>query len=155
MWEGQVVGTPRGPTSAQFANTWSLLAKKYAGEKRIMFGLMNEPHVSQSLPVLCLPSHADSVTLICRRISTSTTSSCLCRRRSMLSEAQARGRSTSSFLAVTGHRLAASSRKTRLRSRQSPTQLAARISSSTTCTSVSFLACAVGYFDADSQIPQT
>lgn len=44
MWEGKVVGTPGGPTSAQFANTWSLLAKKYAGEKRIMFGLMNEPH---------------------------------------------------------------------------------------------------------------
>lgn len=28
----------------QFANVWSLLAKRYANQDRIIFGIMNEPH---------------------------------------------------------------------------------------------------------------
>ena len=41
-----------GPSSAQFAALWGALAKKYAGEKKIMFGLMNEP-VSGLLSLSC------------------------------------------------------------------------------------------------------
>ncbi|KAI3326244.1 glycoside hydrolase family 5 protein [Xylariaceae sp. AK1471] len=42
-WNGQIIGQG-GPTDAQFASLWSQLAKKYASEPKIMFGLMNEPH---------------------------------------------------------------------------------------------------------------
>ncbi|KAH8916030.1 glycoside hydrolase family 5 protein [Atractiella rhizophila] len=33
-----------GPTDAQFVDLWKRLAKKYGGSKRVIFGLMNEPH---------------------------------------------------------------------------------------------------------------
>ena len=42
-WNSGVVGAD-GPTSAQFASLWGSLAKKYASNPKIMFGLMNEPH---------------------------------------------------------------------------------------------------------------
>ncbi|KAL5465114.1 hypothetical protein PMIN06_000853 [Paraphaeosphaeria minitans] len=42
-WNGGIVGQG-GPTDAQFADVWSKLATKYASEKNIAFGLMNEPH---------------------------------------------------------------------------------------------------------------
>ncbi|KAF9697944.1 hypothetical protein EKO04_004232 [Ascochyta lentis] len=42
-WNGAIVGQG-GPTNAEFADVWSKLATKYASEKNIAFGLMNEPH---------------------------------------------------------------------------------------------------------------
>lgn len=42
-WNGAIVGQG-GPTNAQFADVWSKLASKYASQKNIAFGLMNEPH---------------------------------------------------------------------------------------------------------------
>ncbi|OAG10577.1 cellulase-domain-containing protein [Paraphaeosphaeria sporulosa] len=42
-WNGAIVGQG-GPTDAQFADVWSKLATKYASQKNIAFGLMNEPH---------------------------------------------------------------------------------------------------------------
>ena len=42
-WDGGVVGQG-GPSDAQFANLWSQLAKKYASNGNVVFGLMNEPH---------------------------------------------------------------------------------------------------------------
>lgn len=42
-WNGQIIGQG-GPTNAQFASVWSQLAEKYAGQSRIMFGIMNERH---------------------------------------------------------------------------------------------------------------
>ncbi|KAI1845099.1 hypothetical protein JX266_008646 [Neoarthrinium moseri] len=42
-WNGQIIGQG-GPTDDQFANLWSQLAKKYATQTKLMFGLMNEPH---------------------------------------------------------------------------------------------------------------
>lgn len=42
-WNSGVVGKD-GPTSTQFAALWGALAKKYASNSKIMFGLMNEPH---------------------------------------------------------------------------------------------------------------
>jgi endoglucanase len=42
-WNGQIVGQG-GPTNDQFADVWSRIATKYASEKNIAFGLMNEPH---------------------------------------------------------------------------------------------------------------
>ncbi|WVO15134.1 hypothetical protein L204_102778 [Cryptococcus depauperatus] len=42
-WNNQIIGQG-GPTNENFASVWSLLAKKYATENRIIFGIMNEPH---------------------------------------------------------------------------------------------------------------
>ncbi|KAI4930829.1 uncharacterized protein J4E92_004662 [Alternaria infectoria] len=42
-WNGQIVGQG-GPTNAQFADVWTKIATKYASEKNVAFGLMNEPH---------------------------------------------------------------------------------------------------------------
>ena len=42
-YNGAIIGQG-GPTNAQFASLWSQLAKKYAGEPKIAFGVMNEPH---------------------------------------------------------------------------------------------------------------
>lgn len=42
-WNGAIIGQG-GPSNAQFASVWSQLAKKYAGQSRVMFGIMNEPH---------------------------------------------------------------------------------------------------------------
>ncbi len=42
-WNGQIVGQG-GPTNAQFADVWSKIATKYASQKNVAFGLMNEPH---------------------------------------------------------------------------------------------------------------
>jgi hypothetical protein len=38
-----------GPTDAQFASLWTILAKKYAGESRVIYGIMNEPHDGPSV----------------------------------------------------------------------------------------------------------
>lgn len=43
-WEGAVIGEPNGPSREVFADIWAQLATKYADQKRIWFGLMNEPH---------------------------------------------------------------------------------------------------------------
>ncbi|KIJ46399.1 glycoside hydrolase family 5 protein [Sphaerobolus stellatus SS14] len=42
-WNGQVINQG-GPTNAQFASLWSQVAQKYASNKKIIFGVMNEPH---------------------------------------------------------------------------------------------------------------
>ena len=42
-WNGQIIGQG-GPSNAQFASVWSQLAKKYASQSKIIFGIMNEPH---------------------------------------------------------------------------------------------------------------
>ncbi|KAF5352522.1 hypothetical protein D9756_006054 [Leucocoprinus leucothites] len=42
-WNGQVIAQG-GPTNDQYASIWSQLAAKYKGNKKIIFGIMNEPH---------------------------------------------------------------------------------------------------------------
>ncbi|OCF34565.1 hypothetical protein I316_03606 [Kwoniella heveanensis BCC8398] len=42
-WNGQIVGQG-GPSDANLASLWSLVAKKYANQPKIIFGIMNEPH---------------------------------------------------------------------------------------------------------------
>ena len=42
-WNGAIIGQG-GPTNAQFANTWSQIAQKYANQPNVIFGIMNEPH---------------------------------------------------------------------------------------------------------------
>ncbi|KAI9684841.1 MAG: Endoglucanase EG-II [Bathelium mastoideum] len=42
-YNGGIIGQG-GPSNAQFADLWSQLAAKYAGESKIAFGVMNEPH---------------------------------------------------------------------------------------------------------------
>ena len=45
-WDGQIIGS--GAASVEdFAHLWSQLAKKYANEDNIVFGIMNEPHDSE------------------------------------------------------------------------------------------------------------
>lgn len=45
-WNGAVIGTPGGPTNADFSDLWKQLATKYAAEEKVVMGLMNEPHES-------------------------------------------------------------------------------------------------------------
>ncbi|KAH9989301.1 glycoside hydrolase family 5 protein [Xylariaceae sp. FL0662B] len=42
-WNGGIIGQG-GPTDDQFVSLWSQLATKYAGDERVVFELMNEPH---------------------------------------------------------------------------------------------------------------
>lgn len=42
-WNGAIFGQG-GPTNAQFANLWAQVAARYAGNSKIVFGIMNEPH---------------------------------------------------------------------------------------------------------------
>lgn len=42
-WNGGIVGQG-GPTDANFAAVWTLLATKYKDQPKVIFGLMNEPH---------------------------------------------------------------------------------------------------------------
>lgn len=42
-WNGGIIGQG-GPTDDQFVALWTQLATKYAGEDRMVFELMNEPH---------------------------------------------------------------------------------------------------------------
>ncbi|KAL1857704.1 hypothetical protein VTK73DRAFT_7979 [Phialemonium thermophilum] len=42
-WNGQIIGQG-GPTNDQFVSLWTQLATKYASQKNIIFGVMNEPH---------------------------------------------------------------------------------------------------------------
>ncbi|KAF3924421.1 Endoglucanase [Arthrobotrys entomopaga] len=42
-WNGGIIGQG-GPTDDQFVSLWTQLAQKYAGQSRIWFGVMNEPH---------------------------------------------------------------------------------------------------------------
>lgn len=42
-WNGGIFGQG-GPSNAQFANLWSLIAKQFAGNSKVIFGIMNEPH---------------------------------------------------------------------------------------------------------------
>lgn len=42
-FNGRIIGQD-GPSAQQFASLWSQIATRYAGESRIAFGLMNEPH---------------------------------------------------------------------------------------------------------------
>ena len=48
-WNGNIIGQAGGPTNDQFADLWSQLAEKYAGEGKVVMGLMNEPHDSTCL----------------------------------------------------------------------------------------------------------
>lgn len=43
-WNGAIIGASGGPTTADFTNLWTQLAKKYAAESKVIMGLMNEPH---------------------------------------------------------------------------------------------------------------
>ena len=45
-WNGNIIGQPGGPTNDQFSSLWSQLATKYAADKNVIMGLMNEPHDS-------------------------------------------------------------------------------------------------------------
>ncbi|KAG8632033.1 hypothetical protein KVT40_001173 [Elsinoe batatas] len=42
-WNGQIIGQG-GPTNAHFTSLWAQIAKAYAGNSKVWFGLMNEPH---------------------------------------------------------------------------------------------------------------
>jgi endoglucanase len=42
-WNGGIIGQG-GPTNSQYASLWSQLAKHYASNPKIIFGIMNEPH---------------------------------------------------------------------------------------------------------------
>ncbi|BEI98391.1 hypothetical protein CcaverHIS631_0306900 [Cutaneotrichosporon cavernicola] len=42
-WNSGIIGAD-GPSNMAFASLWSLLAKKYADNDHVIFGLMNEPH---------------------------------------------------------------------------------------------------------------
>ncbi|PSR78584.1 hypothetical protein PHLCEN_2v7331 [Hermanssonia centrifuga] len=42
-WNGEIIGQG-GPTNEQFADLWTSIATKYAGNEKIIFGVMNEPH---------------------------------------------------------------------------------------------------------------
>lgn len=42
-WNGGIIGQG-GPTDAQFVSLWTSLATHYAGDSRVVFGVMNEPH---------------------------------------------------------------------------------------------------------------
>ena len=42
-FNGAVIGQG-GPSNDQFIALWTALAKKYSGNDRVWFGLMNEPH---------------------------------------------------------------------------------------------------------------
>jgi len=42
-WNGQIIGQG-GPSNQMFAKFWALLAAKYAGNSKIAFDIMNEPH---------------------------------------------------------------------------------------------------------------
>ncbi|WVQ72195.1 hypothetical protein IAR50_001741 [Cryptococcus sp. DSM 104548] len=42
-WDGKIVGQG-GPTNANLASMWTLLARKYAKDPKVIFGIMNEPH---------------------------------------------------------------------------------------------------------------
>lgn len=43
-WQGAIIGAQGGPTDEQFAALWGALAAQYAGDARVWFGIMNEPH---------------------------------------------------------------------------------------------------------------
>lgn len=47
-WNGGIVGQG-GPTNAQLADVWKQLAQKYGSQSKIVFGVMNEPHVCYTL----------------------------------------------------------------------------------------------------------
>ena len=42
-WNGGIIGQG-GPTNQEFASLWAQLARKYASQSNVVFGLMNEPH---------------------------------------------------------------------------------------------------------------
>jgi len=42
-WNGGIIGQG-GPSESQFLNLWQQIAQQYAGQSRIIFGVMNEPH---------------------------------------------------------------------------------------------------------------
>ena len=42
-WDGGIIGQG-GPTNAQFVSLWTQLAAYYAGDSKVVFGIMNEPH---------------------------------------------------------------------------------------------------------------
>ena len=41
---GKVIGAADGPTNEQFADLWRRLALRWKDDRRVIFGLMNEPH---------------------------------------------------------------------------------------------------------------
>jgi endoglucanase len=45
-WNGNIIGQsgPSGPSDDDFVSLWQQLATHYAGEIKVMFGIMNEPH---------------------------------------------------------------------------------------------------------------
>jgi len=42
-WNGAVINQG-GPTTSQYASLWQQFAQRYAGNSKIIFGIMNEPH---------------------------------------------------------------------------------------------------------------
>ena len=61
-WQGQIIGQG-GPSNEIFANIWGEIARKYANEDRIAFGLSNEPHDSECAGQLIFPADGQSPTL--------------------------------------------------------------------------------------------
>lgn len=43
-WNGNIIGQSSAVTDAQFTDLWTQLATKYAGNSKVIFGIMNEPH---------------------------------------------------------------------------------------------------------------
>lgn len=44
-WNGNIIGQSNGAvTNSDFSSLWSQIATKYAGQSKVIFGLMNEPH---------------------------------------------------------------------------------------------------------------
>lgn len=44
-WNGNIIGQSSGAvTDSDFSSLWSQIATKYAGQSKVIFGLMNEPH---------------------------------------------------------------------------------------------------------------
>jgi endoglucanase len=61
MGYGHLVGSPQTPDTA-FADLWSRLAKAFADDRNVIFGLMNEPHVQT--PTQWLPAANAAITAI-------------------------------------------------------------------------------------------
>jgi len=47
-WNGAIIAQG-GPSNDQYVSMWSQLAKKYANNQKVIFGIMNEPHDLQSV----------------------------------------------------------------------------------------------------------
>lgn len=75
LYDGKIVGQG-GPTNQQFASLWWQLGSKYRKQKKVMMGLMNEPHDCMRIGGV----HLDWLRLICILQWTWTNGLLLCKR---------------------------------------------------------------------------